>query len=517
MMKFKEFIKEKNVLVEGKQIYIINYLHIFLCYLILNFCIYGPLCRKHYATDSYNMFFTKAKGAFIWNGRVIPYFFSLVYNKFNVNIIEIQSITTSLTIVCLSVIATLLFVIFYNKLKNHSCISFFTIFFACMLATVNFIILEWFLFPEVVLFYTMGMLLAVWAAKVFADRKKTCWNFCVASIYALSSMYMYQININIFMIVVCILIAMNNEFKTNKKSIKETILGILVGFSAAVVSLITNHIIKLIRPNTNFRKSGFSLTSIYPNVIEVIKGQKPIWLNGMNLMKAPWMLYFLVIMLFVIFFAFLQKRRKDKEVSIIFLIFVLGVSFIVIFNPSYFLSTGVWLTPRVIVALPYFLSLLPIIALYSYTGKGVSKYQFIVLSMVILLLIPNIRTTQNIIIDHFATNKIDEEYAYLISKEISAYEKSNNIEIKYIARAKDKKGGWKYNGIDYMAYDVNVRGFYREWSDVNLIKFVSGRDFRIKHMNNEIYNKYFKDKDWNYFNPNEQLVFVGDTLYWCKY
>ena len=36
-------------------------------------------------------------------------------------------------------------------------------------------------------------------------------------------------------------------------------------------------------------------------------------------------------------------------------------------------------------------------------------------------------------------------------------------------------------------------------------------------MDSQIYDEYFKDKDWNYFNPHEQLIFKGDTLYWCKY
>ncbi|AOR24585.1 glucosyltransferase domain-containing protein [Clostridium taeniosporum] len=517
MRKFKEFIKEKNVLVEGNQTYKINYLYIFLSYLILNFCIYGSLCREHYATDSYNLFYTNARGAFIWNGRIIPYFFSLLYNKLNINIIEIQPITTSLSILCLAVTATLLFITFYNKLRSNTNISFFTIFFACMLSTVNFIILEWFLFPEVVLFYTIGMLLAVLAAKLFADRKKNCWNFCISSICALCSMYMYQININIFIIVVCMLIAMNNEFKINKKSIKEIVLGILVGFSAALASLITNHVIKLLRPDINFRASGFSLTSIYSNVIHIIKLQKQIWIQGINLMKAPWMLCFFVAMLLVIFFAFVKRSSSKEKISITFIIFILLVSFIVIFNPNYFFSTDIWLSPRMIVALPYFLSILPIIAICIYDGKKVFKYQSVVLIIVILLLIPNIRTTQNIITDHFATNKIDKQYALLINNEIKKYENANNIQINNIATKLDVKPTYVYKGIDYASYDTNARGYVIPWADINMINYYSGENYNKVKMNNQIFETYFKNKNWNYFNSSEQFVFVGDTLYWCIY
>lgn len=33
----------------------------------------------------------------------------------------------------------------------------------------------------------------------------------------------------------------------------------------------------------------------------------------------------------------------------------------------------------------------------------------------------------------------------------------------------------------------------------------------------EVKERYFKDKNWNSFNVNEQLVFEGDTAYLCAY
>ena len=64
--------------------------------------------------------------------------------------------------------------------------------------------------------------------------------------------------------------------------------------------------------------------------------------------------------------------------------------------------------------------------------------------------------------------------------------------------------------------------FYMIWNflyvaSVTLINFVSGRAFNKIQMNAEIYNNYFYGKEWDYYCPEEQLIFKDDILYWCKY
>ena len=44
----------------------------------------------------------------------------------------------------------------------------------------------------------------------------------------------------------------------------------------------------------------------------------------------------------------------------------------------------------------------------------------------------------------------------------------------------------------------------------------SGCEFFLKRLRG-LYNKYFKNKNWNYFNADEQLIFDNETLYWIKY
>lgn len=513
MKKNEESLKSRYIIVEGNQIYKIRYIYIFLCYLILAFCIYGPLCNKHFSNDSYMLYFTKARGSFIWNGRIIPYLFSLIYNKLNLNIIDIQFLTTFISIICVASLSFLLFLIFYSKLKNRNVLTSVILFLSCLFITVNFIILEWFLYPEVTMFYIVGMILAVLSAKICAEAKTNVKKYILGMILALSSMYMYQININIYIIVVSILIGMNNEFKINRKSIKELSLAIILGVITAIMSLATNSLIKVLYPNVDFRESGFSINSLIDNIIYIVKAQKLIFVDGINLMRSSWMLYFLVVMVGGIFYILIKNRRE----SIFFIAVVLIINFVVIYNPNYFLSTDLWLSPRVLVALPYFLGMLPIIVLYINNDENKLKYNIITLIMIIMLTVPNIITTQNVITDHFVSNKLDREYALLINNEIKKYEKESNIQIKNIAPIMDTAPTYKYSCINNANFDTNARGYVLEWADVTMINYYCGENYNRADMKDEIFKKYFKDKNWDYFNPKEQFIFDGDTLYWCIY
>ena len=42
-------------------------------------------------------------------------------------------------------------------------------------------------------------------------------------------------------------------------------------------------------------------------------------------------------------------------------------------------------------------------------------------------------------------------------------------------------------------------------------------DEALVPMKAEIYDQYFKGKNWDVFLPQEQMIFQGDTLYWCIY
>jgi hypothetical protein len=43
----------------------------------------------------------------------------------------------------------------------------------------------------------------------------------------------------------------------------------------------------------------------------------------------------------------------------------------------------------------------------------------------------------------------------------------------------------------------------------------STEDLSRTEMDPAIYEKYFKGRNWDYFDADEQVVIQGDTVYWC--
>ena len=50
-----------------------------------------------------------------------------------------------------------------------------------------------------------------------------------------------------------------------------------------------------------------------------------------------------------------------------------------------------------------------------------------------------------------------------------------------------------------------------------LVYSADGHTFEKVQMDSMIEDEYFYGKNWDYFDAGEQMIFDGDTLYWCVY
>ena len=64
---------------------------------------------------------------------------------------------------------------------------------------------------------------------------------------------------------------------------------------------------------------------------------------------------------------------------------------------------------------------------------------------------------------------------------------------------------------------MNIREFLVSWGQVEIINYYSKRNFEKVDMSEEIYKKYFANKKWDYYKPEEQLAFIDDMLCICIY
>ena len=119
--------------------------------------------------------------------------------------------------------------------------------------------------------------------------------------------------------------------------------------------------------------------------------------------------------------------------------------------------------------------------------------------------------------NHYLSNRQDLIYADLVQQKIRKYEVKTGIQVKKIAAVRDTVSTHYYHGIYYTWDQINERVL--GLSTVSLLCYTSenGRDFHPTEMDDEVFDKYFKDRNWDEFDLDEQVIIVGDTLYWCVF
>ena len=119
--------------------------------------------------------------------------------------------------------------------------------------------------------------------------------------------------------------------------------------------------------------------------------------------------------------------------------------------------------------------------------------------------------------NHALTNRQDLIYAALIQQKIRKYEAKTGNKVKKVAAVRDEISAHYYEGIYYTWEQINER--VMGMSNVSLLCYTAedGRKFEFADMDEEVFNTHFKGRNWDEFDVDEQVIIIGDTLYWCVF
>ena len=119
--------------------------------------------------------------------------------------------------------------------------------------------------------------------------------------------------------------------------------------------------------------------------------------------------------------------------------------------------------------------------------------------------------------NHALTNKLDLVYASLVHQKIRKYEAETGIRVEKAAAMRDTVSTHYYDEIYYTWEQINERAL--GMSTVSLLCYTAddGRRFQLAEMDEQVYEKFFKGRNWDEFDVEEQVIIVGDTLYWCVF
>ena len=354
----------------------------------------------------------------------------------------------------------------------------------------------------------LGVMMSVFAAgeiKKWLENKKMKY-LIITFIFMVLGNFSYQGVVGIFVAISIIYIL---KFS---KNIKDFIINnIVVAFSYGIPAIIDYLLIKIFYSSS--RVSGqFDLAQSLKIVID---STKDMITRTYGILPE----YFLEIMIGLISIAIVvqilvnKNTIKNKILDILKVIYIIAAVIFASIAPQLMQNTNaIWFVARSTYS---YASLLGILILYwniNFEIKEIVLRGIIIAGMI--LIIVQFNRFMLLETERYKVNEMDYQITRKVISEINEYEENTGNTVKNIAIYEDKSLSYSYYGI-FSTGDTNIKAYSKDWCIIYIIKYYSGKHLEKIEKNTEM-EKMFKEKDWTDF-ENEQLVFDGDTLHFCKY
>lgn len=487
--------------------FFLSFLFAFLCY--------GTYVYPHYSQDVYAKAYAADPGItlefVLESGRFAYGFFNNVLTSVTGTNIPISICFRIFPIVMFALIIYQAFCIVVHK-KESSALEKSIDFISVCLIFLNPLFADWFQFPECIPLYTLGILGAIWSSVIlFSPSVKypTAGSIVVLTL----SVGIYQPVILYFVLFVLIQ-AWNWCLNTDRQDL---IKGLTVKIITALLSYASASIVQIAIVNLGNRSGVTRVNAnIGHNLSVVLSAQKELWLME-NTGKANWgyFLAFLIVCVIsiLVFTVGIRKRKNSILLAGIFIVFT-AAFYLAIFVTHIFIEP--WVSQRTITG---FLAVVPFMVIMLLSLLQDYKVSFwihkVVVGVLLVLSGLFLYRTNALSLDLIKTNVMDQQLARLVVNYVEEYEENSGIKVDTLAYCNDENVTWAYDGI-YCGYDLNVRGWAKNWCICPMIQFYTGRSFQEVEMPEKIYQEQFSGKDWNDFRY-EQIYIQDHTLYLCVF
>lgn len=211
-----------------------------------------------------------------------------------------------------------------------------------------------------------------------------------------------------------------------------------------------------------------------------------------------------------------EKNKKQKAVYIFGWFYIVGATVVSTAAPQ-IMQDSVYMVPRNTYAIGALFGILLVYLFSNFEISDIIKNVIIVVSIVLLGI--QLINFNDILVEHYQTNFFDSKIADEIRDKVLEYEEETGNSIQYMVLYEDSDKSINYDGIRYYG-DVNVKAFGNSWGARGILDLKLERELVDETSNEEKYNKYseyFENKNWDYFDIDEQLILDEDTLYLCVY
>lgn len=481
---------------------------IYLCIVIIASMMCFPYLTMHYSTDNYTIIgdgYNKyAVETFLNAGRIFSSGITLLAGHINlpINIFVQVLFYIGILISCLCVMEIRKCIIKIKPEKNLKDIILVVGISFCII--FNFMYLENMYFAEIPIM-ALGIFLFIKSSENLIEEK-----YGRSLLYLILGELCYQGTINFFITFTFILLIIKN-----KKINKELIIKMLIATFFCIVAVVINIIqIKICGKIFNLEQDRLgSLASIPQNIIYIISNIGKILIESSDMLPRYLFVVFLLFTYFIVFsFDLVKIKEYSDSLNVLMLIIVSIISSVAI-NIISLSSFGLG---RMVFSVG---ALIGLIFMYLYCSTDIfidnKILKYILICDIIIYIAVNIINYTYVMYSGKKANELDKNEALKVNEYMLEYENNNNKKIKNIAICYDKNVTWKYNELKHKSLYTH-RALMIWWCNVYAINYYTGRDLQKVQMKTEIYDTYFKDKDWDKLDK-EQFVFEGDTMYYCVY
>ena len=468
--------------------------------------IYSPLLIGHYSTDTYRLIemgYNKYSIEYSLNdGRIFMYIIGQIAAKININInmyvILLTFLAIIISVICIILIEKILKK--YNKREQSIIVAL-----IAYVTIMNFMYLENLYFTECIVM-SISIMLYILAAYYLTENESKLNTFLLVLI----GVFCYQGTINVFITFSFLFTTIKNK-NINKQAFKNIIWSLGISFVSIIINMIQIKMCGNYYGLEQTRTGGVS--QIPKNILYIINHMYKILIESSELFPKYLFLVFLIIIIGII--AIWDKKEKHHSINLanIILISIVAILSSIMINVFSLSSFGLG---RMVFSVG---ALIGIIYIYLYCVTDIldkkTIFKYIMILVLIVYAIFNIYKTLDILISHRIENKLDKKEALQANEYIQEYENETNQKVKYIAVTYDNNITWTYNELKHKSLYTH-RALMIWWCNVQTINYFGNRNLEKVSMPKDIYNEYFKGKNWNSLN-REQFVFKGDTLYYCVY
>lgn len=484
-----------------------NIKFIFTADFLLIITVWGSFFREGFGCDT--IFGTwsplSAIDSLIADGRYLAFLVSYIPYCFGMNAARHYKL---FFVIFLLLIIAALFVIQLAfmpvaKIRLHGLFDCFLYVLITGLIYVNVFFAEYFYFTECFLSFGCGLLCA--ALCVLAATRKHYISGCI--LLAASCLF-YQT----FMIMAVLLIGsymvMEDGFAFSTKLVlREFILGI----AAVVIGAIDLFSVSVLVHFGLYDTSAKSVqTDIASNLSVFMEQLDELFYSGLQLLPPFYVPALMLLGSIVIIMICLSGKKEHPASEYGTFSLLLLMHAILVFSLSFLMGGHFY--PRMLTLFFTSVSVLFLICFLLIPDRGRNPFfGFIAVSLVIQVIF-----IQVIMSGRYVSNGHDRMVAELAVEELNRYEEVSGVKVKKFASCADSECRHYYDDILFKRDQINERVL--GLTTYSLFRVISGRDeIDNMPMPDSVYQEYFEGRNWEHFDAEDQIVFEGDTMYWCVY